>query len=62
MIGLNQLSGINTVMYYSATILEGAGFAQANSVWLAALCDFVQVLGHQGVIRNRSLADCLMTP
>ncbi|KAL1525069.1 hypothetical protein AB1Y20_019942 [Prymnesium parvum] len=42
---LNQLSGINTVMYYSATILQEAGFASDKSVWLSACCDAAQLLG-----------------
>eukprot|EP00755_Sulcionema_specki_P003566 Sspe_Gene.27944::Locus_12393_Transcript_1_1_Confidence_1.000_Length_1587::g.27944::m.27944 len=42
---LNQASGINTVMYYSAGILEHAGFSESMAIWGALLCDVVQTLG-----------------
>eukprot|EP00932_Pfiesteria_piscicida_P014769 SRR837773.26640.p1 GENE.SRR837773.26640~~SRR837773.26640.p1 ORF type:complete len:115 (-),score=15.90 SRR837773.26640:7-351(-) len=42
---MNQLSGINTVMYYSTTILVEAGFSRHASLWLAALCCAAQLLG-----------------
>merc|ERR1719353_116804 len=42
--GLNQLSGINTVMYYSASIFE-ASYGIETAVWLAAACDVAQLLG-----------------
>ena len=34
LMALNQLSGINTVMYYSATVLVGAGFSARVAVWI----------------------------
>jgi len=45
LMGMNQLSGINTVMYYSTTILVQAGFSRDASIWLAALCCLAQLLG-----------------
>ena len=40
-----QLSGINTVMYYSATIIQLAGFGDAQSaIWLAAATAFVNFM------------------
>lgn len=44
LMGLNQLSGINTVMYYSASIFE-ARYGIEVSVWLAAACDCAQLVG-----------------
>ena len=38
-----QLVGINTVMYYSATIMRQAGFDSRSAIWLSAgtsLCNF----------------------
>jgi len=44
---LNQLSGINTIMYYSATILRAyAGFHTSAAIWLALLCTFGQLAGN----------------
>ena len=40
-----QLSGINTVMYYSTTIFEMAGFSSKASAWLTVLCAATQLLG-----------------
>ncbi|KAG7385589.1 hypothetical protein PHYPSEUDO_001241 [Phytophthora pseudosyringae] len=38
---LQQLCGINTVMYYGATIIQMAGFTdQTTAVWLSALVSF----------------------
>merc|ERR1712107_769946 len=45
LMALNQLSGINTVMYYSTTILEHSGFSKESAIWLAALCCFAQLCG-----------------
>mmetsp|Transcript_33988 Transcript_33988/g.91101 ORF Transcript_33988/g.91101 Transcript_33988/m.91101 type:complete len:447 (-) Transcript_33988:142-1482(-) len=42
---LNQLTGINTVMYFGASILVSAGFDQTQSIWLSCLCNFAQVTG-----------------
>jgi len=40
-----QLSGINTVMYYSATILKTAGFSNSSAIWLAAVTAFCNLIG-----------------
>ena len=40
-----QFSGINTIMYYSATVLIRAGFDRAAAVWIAALCCAAQLVG-----------------
>merc|ERR1740121_2514386 len=45
LMAMNQLSGINTVMYYSTTILIQAGFSKDASIWLAALCCLAQLIG-----------------
>lgn len=42
---LQQLSGINTVMYYSATIFKMAGFTMNAAIWLAALTAASQSVG-----------------
>ena len=43
---INQLSGINTVMYYSATILRSyAGFERAQAIWIALVCALAQFMG-----------------
>jgi SP family myo-inositol transporter-like MFS transporter 13 len=40
-----QLSGINTVMYYSATILKLAGFSSTSAIWLSAVTAFCNLIG-----------------
>lgn len=42
---LQQLTGINTVMYYSAIIFSMAGFSVKSSIWLAALTAASQSVG-----------------
>eukprot|EP00612_Vaucheria_litorea_P004039 CAMPEP_0171463566 /NCGR_PEP_ID=MMETSP0945-20130129/7191_1 /TAXON_ID=109269 /ORGANISM="Vaucheria litorea, Strain CCMP2940" /LENGTH=571 /DNA_ID=CAMNT_0011990395 /DNA_START=20 /DNA_END=1732 /DNA_ORIENTATION=- len=42
---VNQLVGINTVMYYSATIYSMAGFSESASIWLAGFTALAQSLG-----------------
>lgn len=37
---IQQVAGINTVMYYSATILQTAGFPDNEAIWLAAAVAF----------------------
>ena len=41
---LNQLSGINTIMYYAGTIFTSV-FKPEVAVWLSASCDGAQLLG-----------------
>ena len=41
-----QLSGINTVMYYSASIYQMSGFNVSASIWLAGFTALAQVLGY----------------
>ena len=46
---LNQLSGINTVMYYSATIMRSyAGFNRAQAIWISLVCSLAQLTGSIG--------------
>jgi SP family myo-inositol transporter-like MFS transporter 13 len=40
-----QLSGINTIMYYSATILKSAGQDAYTAIWLSAVVAFFNVCG-----------------
>jgi MFS transporter, SP family, solute carrier family 2 (myo-inositol transporter), member 13 len=42
---LQQLSGINTVMYYAATIYQMSGFNELTSVWLSGFTALAQVAG-----------------
>ena len=42
---LQQLSGINTVMYYAASIYEMSGFHELTAVWLAGFTALAQVAG-----------------
>lgn len=42
---LNQLTGINSVMYYGGTILQAAGFSESWSLWLSSMCTAAQVVG-----------------
>jgi len=44
MMAMNQLSGINAVMYYSGSIFE-RDFGREAAVWLAAACDLAQGVG-----------------
>ena len=43
---LQQLSGINTVMYYSGSIYQMSGFSVSTSIWLAGFTALAQVLGY----------------
>eukprot|EP01059_Diplonema_ambulator_P019815 TRINITY_DN33479_c0_g1_i1.p1 TRINITY_DN33479_c0_g1~~TRINITY_DN33479_c0_g1_i1.p1 ORF type:complete len:491 (+),score=100.31 TRINITY_DN33479_c0_g1_i1:54-1526(+) len=45
MMVMNQASGINTVMYYSAKLLETAGFSETEAIWGALVCDITQAVG-----------------
>ena len=42
---LQQLTGINTVMYYAASIYEMAGFTSQTSIWLSAFTAIFQFFG-----------------
>lgn len=42
---LQQLSGINTVMYYSASIYNMAGFGDTAAIWLAGFTALAQFVG-----------------
>jgi SP family myo-inositol transporter-like MFS transporter 13 len=45
MMALQQLCGINTVMYYAASIYEMSEFDELTSVWLAGFTALAQVVG-----------------
>lgn len=42
---LQQLVGINTVMYYAASIYEMAGYSTTTSIWLSGFTALAQVIG-----------------
>ena len=42
---VQQCSGINTVMYYAASIYEMAGYKELTAVWLSGLTALAQVIG-----------------
>lgn len=42
---IQQCSGINTVMYYAATIYEMSGFSETTAVWLSGFTALAQVAG-----------------
>mmetsp|Transcript_40924 Transcript_40924/g.80073 ORF Transcript_40924/g.80073 Transcript_40924/m.80073 type:complete len:630 (+) Transcript_40924:213-2102(+) len=45
LMALQQLCGINTVMYYAANIYEAAGFGESAAVWLSAATALAQAVG-----------------
>jgi len=45
MMVLQQLSGINTVMYYAASIYEMSGFDETTAIWLSGFTALAQVTG-----------------
>ena len=45
MMVLQQLSGINTVMYYAASIYEMSGFEETTAIWLSGFTALAQVTG-----------------
>ena len=49
---IQQLSGINTVMYYTATILILAGFNTTQAIWWAS---FVAFMNFAGTVRSLKL-------
>jgi SP family myo-inositol transporter-like MFS transporter 13 len=42
---LQQLSGVNTIMYYAASIYEMSEFDEITSIWLSAFTALAQVVG-----------------
>ena len=42
---LQQICGVNGVMYYAASIYEMAGFQELTSIWLSAFTAFAQIIG-----------------
>ena len=42
---LQQLSGVNTIMYYAASIYEASEFDEITSIWLSAFTALAQVIG-----------------
>jgi MFS transporter, SP family, solute carrier family 2 (myo-inositol transporter), member 13 len=42
---LQQLCGVNGVLYYAASVYEMAGFAELTSIWLSAFTAFAQIIG-----------------
>ena len=45
LMAVQQFSGINTVMYYAATIYEMSGFDEVTAVWLSGFTALAQVIG-----------------
>ena len=45
LMALQQLCGINTVMYYAASIYEMSGFSESASIWLSGFTSLAQVVG-----------------
>jgi SP family myo-inositol transporter-like MFS transporter 13 len=45
LMAVQQLSGINTVMYYAASIYEMSGFEELTAVWLSGFTALAQVIG-----------------
>jgi SP family myo-inositol transporter-like MFS transporter 13 len=45
MMAVQQFSGINTVMYYAASIYEMAGYDELKAVWLSGFTALAQVVG-----------------
>jgi len=45
LMAVQQFSGINTVMYYAASIYEMSGFEELTAVWLSGFTALAQVLG-----------------
>jgi MFS transporter, SP family, solute carrier family 2 (myo-inositol transporter), member 13 len=45
LMAVQQLTGINTVMYYAASIYEMSGFSEMTAVWLSGFTALAQVAG-----------------
>ncbi|CAB9525652.1 Probable inositol transporter 3 [Seminavis robusta] len=42
---LQQICGVNGVLYYAASVYEMAGFDELTSIWLSAFTAFAQIIG-----------------
>ena len=42
---LQQICGVNALMYYAASIYQSAGFEELTSIWLSAFTTFAQIVG-----------------
>lgn len=45
LMAVQQCSGINTVMYYAASIYESGGFGEKAAIWLSGFTALAQVIG-----------------
>uniref|UniRef100_A0A6T7WLS0 Major facilitator superfamily (MFS) profile domain-containing protein n=1 Tax=Pyramimonas obovata TaxID=1411642 RepID=A0A6T7WLS0_9CHLO len=45
LMALNQLTAINTVMYYGVTILEMVGLSESAALYVGILCNVMQIAG-----------------
>lgn len=45
LMAIQQFSGVNTIMYYAATIYEMTGFDELKAVWLSGFTALAQVIG-----------------
>ena len=45
LMAIQQFSGVNTIMYYAATIYEMTGFDEFTAVWLSGFTALAQVIG-----------------
>jgi SP family myo-inositol transporter-like MFS transporter 13 len=45
LMAIQQFSGVNTIMYYAATIYEMSGFGALTAVWLSGFTALAQVVG-----------------
>ena len=42
---LQQICGVNGVLYYAASVYKIAGFSELTSIWLSAFTSFAQIMG-----------------
>lgn len=50
---LQQLAGINTIMYYSTIVLLRMGFSETTAAWLTCICAAAQGIGVFITVRGR---------